>query len=530
MSLSVKSAVIGGIAIVVLVSQLVSGLWQYRDRQQVGRQQLLEVNETALRPVIDLAERGVSGGNQMMMGDGSANALYKSTGVLYLQITGLSEGAEKTAFTEAIPPQKITHQYVSSGADSAHMAGIASRLNESGFIESEYLYVSKTKLTGVKNGGELVAVFSAKRLASLTQETLMAVLPITAFALTLSLLMAAVIGSKIALPITSLAGRVETIASTMDITQRVVLSPTDIALNKEAGETAVAFNGLLAKLHDTLKQILNHADQLNRSAQQLSDASGEVASRSETQNSSAASMAAAIEESSAALDELASNARNLDQHATQSGDLSGKGVSIIQQAGKEMNNISKTVKEGSSSIEALGKQSDEISAIVQVIKDIADQTNLLALNAAIEAARAGEHGRGFAVVADEVRKLAERTTLSTTQISQMISSIQHSALNAVARMENTVEQVANGVGLASQAESAIGQISSSNIELVQGVVDISAALQQQTAAYQNIADNVSKIVAMAEENSHAAHNTASSAQDLESLSNSMRQIVGKFKT
>jgi methyl-accepting chemotaxis protein len=236
-----------------------------------------------------------------------------------------------------------------------------------------------------------------------------------------------------------------------------------------------------------------------------------------------------MEESTANLAEIANNARYLDETSRESGTLSRQGAQIIHKAGHEMGVIAETVRDGAASIEALGHQSNQISAIVQVIKDIADQTNLLALNAAIEAARAGEAGRGFAVVADEVRKLAERTAQSTQQITGMISSIQTSSSQAVGVMNDTVQRVGSGVELADQAGEAITRISASTDHLVKGVEDISGALQQQNLAYQDVARHVERIAQMTEENSYAAKETAGAAQQLKGLSQAMQQAVARFR-
>ena len=529
MGLSAKSAVIGGIAAVVLVSQSLSGIWQYRDRAEMAHQEIRKINEAVLQPVLELAARGVNGGNKMMLGDAAANALYTATGVRYLSFEGTSEGAEKTLFTEAIPPQKVTHEFLAKDADAPRLKALAAGMRESGFVASEFLYVIKSSLPGVKNGGQLSAVFSAKSLETLTGDTLRAVLPVALAALLLGFVLAAFIGARIASPISHLARRVEEVASTLDITRRVDLSSADVRFNREAGETAAAFNGLLSNLHATLTEVLGNVDRVNQSVAQLSNAAGEVAARSEEQSTSAAGMASAMEESSANLAELAGNARYLDEHAWESGNFSRQGAEVIHDAGREMGVIAETVQAGSASIKALGQHSDEISAIVQVIKEIADQTNLLALNAAIEAARAGEAGRGFAVVADEVRKLAERTGQSTQQITGMIGAIQSSSAEAVGIMEDTVARVGKGVGLAGQAGIAITRIADSNQQLIRGVEDISGALQQQNVAYQDIAQHVDRIAQMTEENSNAAHDTANAARQLEGLSQAMRKAVGRFK-
>jgi methyl-accepting chemotaxis protein len=212
-----------------------------------------------------------------------------------------------------------------------------------------------------------------------------------------------------------------------------------------------------------------------------------------------------------------------------SGKLSTEGGEVIHKAAAEMSQIAETVRLTAQAIEELGQHSNQISSIVQVIKDVADQTNLLALNAAIEAARAGEQGRGFAVVADEVRKLAERTTKATEEITQMIGTIQHSAQAAVSTMSSAVDQVSGGVALAKQAGSAITQIKDGAEQVVAVVNDISSALTEQSSASNDIAAQVEKVAQMTEENSAAAAETSSAANNLQELASHMRATVSRFK-
>ena len=195
-----------------------------------------------------------------------------------------------------------------------------------------------------------------------------------------------------------------------------------------------------------------------------------------------------------------------------------------------MSHIATTVNESSRLIQDLGQQSAQISQIVNVIKEIADQTNLLALNAAIEAARAGEQGRGFAVVADEVRKLAERTSISTKEITSMIDKIQTCTRMAIQSMDAGVTRVSAGAALAQQAGNSINQIRDGVDHVVSAVNEISASLKEQAQSNSENAHKVESIAALSETNSNAFNETAKTIKYIDELAANLSTLVGRFKS
>lgn len=308
-----------------------------------------------------------------------------------------------------------------------------------------------------------------------------------------------------------------------DLSMSVATKPGD------AESMLAAMKKMQEKLKEMIAEVLTSAEQVSSTAAQLSASSSQVADGSRQQSEAASSMAAAVEEMTVSIDHVSDSAHEARNASSHSGELSEQGAKVIQNAVVEMAKIEGSVKASSHIIEALEQQSGEISAIVNVIKEIADQTNLLALNAAIEAARAGEQGRGFAVVADEVRKLAERTAKSTQEIAGMIEKIQGGTRDAVASMESGVAQVSSGVALANQAGQSITQIKTEAARVAQVVGDISDSLKEQSVASSDIAKNVEKIARMSEENSAAVQQTASAAQHLEQLASSLQSTIGRFK-
>lgn len=325
-------------------------------------------------------------------------------------------------------------------------------------------------------------------------------------------------------PLKVLQETMSTVEQTSDFTMVVPVQSHD-----EVGKTAEAFNRLSATLRDALRHIQEGVGQLSEAAVHLSSSSQHVASSSALQSESASAMAATLEQVMVSIGHISSNAKEADGASRRSGDLSREGGAVIRNAASGMTAIADTVRHISSSIKTLGNQSTQITSVVQVIKDVADQTNLLALNAAIEAARAGEQGRGFAVVADEVRKLAERTAQATGEIGKMISAMQSSSEQAVSRMSSAVDQATDGVALAEQADNAIKQIEAGVNEVVVLVNSISSSLAEQSMASNDIANHVEKVARMTEENSASAGTTASSAVQLGQLACGMRQIVNRFR-
>ena len=329
---------------------------------------------------------------------------------------------------------------------------------------------------------------------------------------------------SITVPLKEVQLAIADVGRNSDFTRRAEVDSED-----ELGQMANSFNQLVATLQAMAREFLDSTAKVAESAVSMAATAQQVSVGSSHQSEAASSMAASVEEMTVSISHVSDSAREALAITQKNGELSSQGEAVIHRAVGEMSNISNTVGQASATIGDLGQQSEQISAVVQVIKDVADQTNLLALNAAIEAARAGEQGRGFAVVADEVRKLAERTTKATEEITSMIGAIQDSARIAVTTIESAVERVGSGVTLAQDAGRAITDIKSGANQVVQMVNDISAALAEQTQASNDIAAHVEQVAQMSEENSAAAASSAGSAANVGALANVMQGAVSKFK-
>ncbi|MCZ7653527.1 MAG: methyl-accepting chemotaxis protein [Rhodocyclaceae bacterium] len=241
------------------------------------------------------------------------------------------------------------------------------------------------------------------------------------------------------------------------------------------------------------------------------------------------SAAAAIEEVTVSIGEVAANAQQTRTTAEEASTASRNGAQVTTSASETIRTLAGTVGRSAEQVESLGKRSEEISRITGVIKEIADQTNLLALNAAIEAARAGEQGRGFAVVADEVRKLAERTGNATQEISAMVDSIRGETALAVNGMRSGAEQVAQGVGLVDQAAEALREINSEMDCTSRMVTDISLASDEQQTAMTQLAQNVEQVAIMTEQNVAVVSETKNTVERLNAVTERMRKAVLQYR-
>ncbi|MCX9158453.1 methyl-accepting chemotaxis protein [Niveibacterium sp. 24ML] len=317
---------------------------------------------------------------------------------------------------------------------------------------------------------------------------------------------------------------ITSVAANNDFTIRA-----DVKSNDETGQTARAFNQLVEQMQTSLREVLSNAASISEAAHKASAASRQVSNASTSQSESASAMAAAIEEMTVSINHITDSTRDAQHRAQEAGSAADSGATIIAQTNSEMDHIAGTVQTAGETINDLGRQSDKISGIMQVIKEVADQTNLLALNAAIEAARAGEQGRGFAVVADEVRKLAERTRKATEEISQMVVTMQGSARNAVTGMDSVVSRVFDGKELSDQAATRMNEIQGSATQVSEAINEISAALHEQSAAAQDIARQVEVVARMSEDNSHAAQETANISEELDGFARALKDAAARFK-
>ena len=282
-------------------------------------------------------------------------------------------------------------------------------------------------------------------------------------------------------------------------------------------------------LRGMIEVVRSNAQGVSGMSQQLSSGCHQVTGSSQQQSVAASTMAAAASEMTASIEEITRHAERALTMANQAEELAKNGGRVIHQVVNDMDGIARSAQQSAQVIRTLDKESEGIFSIIQVIKGIADQTNLLALNAAIEAARAGEQGRGFAVVADEVRSLAGRTSASTQEIASMVSRIQQSTREAVTSMETGVAQVDKGMAVTADVERAIREILDATLKTTQLVNDITRTIGEQSLASNEIAHQVEMIANMSEDNSRVIGQTAATTDELSALAGKLSQSVDRFR-
>ncbi|MDD5286480.1 MAG: methyl-accepting chemotaxis protein [Desulfuromonadaceae bacterium] len=303
----------------------------------------------------------------------------------------------------------------------------------------------------------------------------------------------------------------------------------DVRDRDEIDAMGVKFNLMVEAMREMISTILQSAHQLAAASTQLRSTAGQIATASEEVACQINTVATASEEMSATSTDIAHNCSMAADASKSTADSATDGAKVVDESIKGMNTIADRVRQTSTTITALGTRSEQIGEIIGTIEDIADQTNLLALNAAIEAARAGEQGRGFAVVADEVRALAERTTKATREIGEMIKAIQNETQAAVKAMEIGVNEVEKGAELSQKSGRALEEILERINEVTMQINQIATAAEEQTATTGEVTNNIQQVTDIVQQTARGAEETSTAAAQLAGNAQELQNLVSRFR-
>lgn len=309
-----------------------------------------------------------------------------------------------------------------------------------------------------------------------------------------------------------------------DLRQRV-----DISGNDEIAQLASGFNSFVAKIHHTIKDVASTGTSLRHAAESVSTQAQDTLENSHSQRDRTIQVVTAINQMGATVNEIAGNAAHAANSANQASSATADGQQVVLTARNTINQLAHDMEDMSAVIGKLAQNTDSIGSILDVIRGISEQTNLLALNAAIEAARAGEQGRGFAVVADEVRSLASRTSDSTNEIQAMIDRLQQEAHNAVDAMQRSQAMTADGVSASDNASQALTEINDQIMQISDLNTQVATATEEQSTVVNDINRNIEDINENTQRTADTADQMAQASQSLRELSLRLDELVGKFR-
>ncbi|CAH8234437.1 Chemotaxis protein [Vibrio aestuarianus] len=309
-----------------------------------------------------------------------------------------------------------------------------------------------------------------------------------------------------------------------DLSQRI-----EVKGNDEIAQLSTGFNGFIEKIHQSMKEVASTSHALQSAAESVSEKSNRTHNNSQEQRDQTIQVVAAINQMGATISEIASNAATAAETANQASGNTDEGRAVVNKAKDAISRLAADIENTGKVVEQLASTTQDIGSILDVIRDISDQTNLLALNAAIEAARAGEQGRGFAVVADEVRNLASRTASSTEEIQKMINQLQNDAKDAVTAMASGKVVTQEGVSASDEAVNVLVNISDRIHDISDRNTQVATATEEQSTVVHTINQNIEEINSINEVTTSTAEELAEASQELRDLSGRLDKMVGSFK-
>ncbi len=373
--------------------------------------------------------------------------------------------------------------------------------------------------------GAMSILYSKASAESKTSNALLLMLITAIVASTIGIVIAVLFSKIITKPLNNIVQIIKDIAEGEgDLTKQISVSSKD-----EIAELANWFNTFVKKIKHIITDISDNSNTLATSSEQLSSTTSELRQGADQQAQQVEQSATTMNEMSQTILDVAKNASEASDSAKEASEIASEGKRVVEASVESISNISRTIEISASTIDDLGESSKQIGEIITVIQDIADQTNLLALNAAIEAARAGEQGRGFAVVADEVRKLAERTGTATGEISGMINKIQKDIDVSVKSIDEGKAQVEEGVNLSGKAKESLEKIVATSDKCLDMVQMIATATEEQSSAIEEVSSTMENISEGSKASQQSVSQINASTGSLAKLAADLQKIVGQFR-
>ncbi len=412
--------------------------------------------------------------------------------------------------------KKMANAYIKEGRDAGNVVmkdfdGLAQKINEE--------LDERTKM------GENHFKRSWAEMNSATDKAKKVTIIMALSAVVIGIVVALSIASKIEAPISKVVAMANRIADG-DLT----VPDLDVKTKDEIGSLSSSLNKMKKALNDTINNVVLSANDVVSTVDKVKDRSKKTAEGAVTQSNQASQIAAAAEEMSQTITDIAKNASIASETSAEAMDVANTGKDVADNAVKTVNRVYTSTVELATMVEKLNNRASEIGDIVTVIKDIADQTNLLALNAAIEAARAGEQGRGFAVVADEVRKLAERTIKATAEISEKITAVQSESTQTTKSMEEASGEVTKATDYIRGVGDTLNHIVESVHKVRDQITQIATAVDEQSAASEEVANNIEKTSAIAKDMEHMAEDVTAQVSHLTQTAGKLKDSIASFKT
>jgi methyl-accepting chemotaxis protein len=398
--------------------------------------------------------------------------------------------------------------------------------NYAASLETRQFYLTgRASLEKIAKINDEQATTSVKDGKSTASSVVTLIISCLAIGIILAVVLGLIIANSITKPVNKVVEMIKDVAQGEgDLTKRLEVSSKD-----EIGELATWFNTFIEKLHDIISQVAANTEQLASAANEISSSAEQLSAGAKEQTNQSSQVSAAIEEMTATIVESSKNTGEAAEKAKGAAARSQEGSRLAEDTSRGMDEIVSSTSITAKNVEGLAEKATAIGEIIKVIDDIADQTNLLALNAAIEAARAGEQGRGFAVVADEVRKLAERTTKATKEVAETIKGIQADVSGANSQMSDAQKFVLSGKELVEKTNASLTEIFNS-VETVQEMMrQLATASEEQSAAAEQISKSIENVNRITKESAAGTEQAATASEQLNRQAEELRKLVGGFK-